>query len=174
MIFVTSDQHFDHDNIIRFQRRPFSDAGAMNKKMRELWNDVVEPGDTVLFLGDLTKPPRVPASIDWTDEWLGQLNGLKVLVQGNHDPYGFGAPFLVIEYDGYNFLLIHDPAMLPFTWDGWVIHGHHHANHPEKYPLINRANRTVNVSVEHTGYAPISLNDIVRMIEGGAPPAGCC
>ena len=49
-------------------------------------------------------------------------------------------------------------------WNGWIIHGHHHNNHPEKYPFINRINKTINVRVELTNYKPISLGSLLESI----------
>ncbi len=50
--WFTSDHHFGHENIIRFCGRPFKSLGEMNYEMTRRWNLVVEPGDTVYYLGD--------------------------------------------------------------------------------------------------------------------------
>lgn len=80
MNYYIADCHFGHSNIINFDHRPFSDIFQMEEVMVMLWNAAVRPSDTVYILGDFI----------WgkADEWLRivkQLNGQKVLIEGNHD-----------------------------------------------------------------------------------------
>lgn len=77
---VTSDQHFGHDNILKYTPRPFDTIDEMNQKFIELWNSVVGENDTVLHLGD--------AALGLLSESLknyGQCNGRKFLISGNHE-----------------------------------------------------------------------------------------
>ena len=53
MIFVTSDNHFGHENIIKHCRRPFANAEAMDECMIDRWNSTVGPDDDVFHLGDI-------------------------------------------------------------------------------------------------------------------------
>ena len=53
MILYTSDLHFEHSNVIRFDHRPFVDADEMDHVLIELWNDRVQVDDTVYIVGDL-------------------------------------------------------------------------------------------------------------------------
>lgn len=82
--FVTSDNHFFHNNIIKFQAqygtRPFETVEEMNTKMIERWNETVKPNDIVYIVGDLSF-----GSWNKTKELLFQLNGKKHLIIGNHD-----------------------------------------------------------------------------------------
>lgn len=80
MNFYIADTHFGHKNALNFDYRPFSDLCQMEEVMTMLWNAAVRKDDTVYILGDFC----------WgkADEWLRivrQLNGRKVLIQGNHD-----------------------------------------------------------------------------------------
>lgn len=86
MNFYIADCHFGHKNILRFDNRPFADLHQMEEVMVMLWNATVQKGDTVYILGDFC----------WgkADEWLRiirQLNGIKVLIIGNHDLSTFPA-----------------------------------------------------------------------------------
>ena len=78
--FYISDLHFSHDNIIRFDNRPFDSIEEMNEILVNNWNKKVKQGDTTYILGDFCwgKEP----------EWiriLNNLNGSKVLIRGNND-----------------------------------------------------------------------------------------
>lgn len=82
-IWVTSDTHFNHENIIKYCGRPFANAELMNEYMVEMWNSVVKPGDKVYHLGDV----YMGGGFDREDtlRTLSKLNGHKRLILGNHD-----------------------------------------------------------------------------------------
>lgn len=80
MNFYIADTHFGHSNILRFDHRPFDDVYQMEEAMVMLWNAAVRKNDTVYILGDFC--------FGKADDWLQivqQLNGTKVLIEGNHD-----------------------------------------------------------------------------------------
>lgn len=166
-IFVFSDAHFDHGNIIRYCNRPFENIPHMNRKLLDNWNKTIGENDCVYFLGDMTYG-RNRHPIDY---WLDKLNGQIFFVRGNHDIDSITRATVIhngygIEYKNYKFLLRHDPYR-PLGYEGWIIHGDKHNNHLEKYPLINQKNKTVNVSSELVHYAPLSLEKIISLIETG-------
>jgi len=78
--FFTADTHFGHKNIISFCGRPFKDVHHMNRGLIERWNAVVGPNDRVYHLGDACM-----GDISYTLPLIGELNGYKILVPGNHD-----------------------------------------------------------------------------------------
>jgi len=82
MIYFTSDLHFGHANIIRYENRPFSSTDEMDRALVARWNARVKPEDTVYILGDVSW-----YGADKTVGILKSLNGKKVLIRGNHDDY---------------------------------------------------------------------------------------
>ena len=54
MIWFTSDLHFNHLNILKYEpkSRPFENVAEMNEALIKNWNDRVKPEDTVFVLGD--------------------------------------------------------------------------------------------------------------------------
>jgi len=78
--YWTSDIHFGHLNIIKYCDRPFGDPEDMNAQIIERWNEVVQPDDAVMVLGDVAL-----GKIRETLPLVGKLNGTKYLVPGNHD-----------------------------------------------------------------------------------------
>ena len=48
--FYISDLHIGHENILRFDNRPFADVSEMNNKLIENWNARVHSNDTVYIL----------------------------------------------------------------------------------------------------------------------------
>lgn len=87
--FFTSDQHFGHANILVYEdecRRDqhgnrFESVEQMDEYMIEQWNAVVRPGDTVYCLGDFSYKQATIESV------MPRMNGSKILIVGNHDPY---------------------------------------------------------------------------------------
>ena len=54
-VWVTSDFHFNHRNILKFEARRaelFDSVESMNEGLVKIWNDKVGDDDLVLFLGD--------------------------------------------------------------------------------------------------------------------------
>lgn len=80
MIYFTSDLHFGHANIIRYDNRPFSSVQEMDLEMIDRWNAKVNADDTVYILGDFSWYRS-----EETCEILKKLNGHKILITGNHD-----------------------------------------------------------------------------------------
>lgn len=78
--WFTSDHHFGHENIIKFQNRPFNSVEEMDEAMITFWNLVVSPTDTVYHLGDFTL-----LGIEEFIRYRSRLNGRIAFVYGGHD-----------------------------------------------------------------------------------------
>ena len=161
-IFLISDLHLDHKNIIKYTNRPFRDVTEMNETILRNWNNVVKDEDTVYFLGDMAfgKGSREASY------WLGKLKGNIIFIEGNHEETGrvkalTSAEDVFLNFKGKKFLLTHDPAIKPKNWNGWIIHGHKHNNHLEEFPLVNGENKTINLSIELIDYKPVEIGHII-------------
>lgn len=163
MIFVTSDLHFGHKNIINYENRPFKDIEEMDQKLIENWNKKIKEEDTVYILGDFSwyKAKK-------TEEILKQLNGNKVLIKGNHDCNFLKKDFdislfkgiydyLVVKENSIHYVLFHYPIVEFEGKERGYIHlyGHIHTMFPElEKQLIN----SYNVGVDRNNYEPIEIN----------------
>jgi calcineurin-like phosphoesterase family protein len=148
--FIISDLHLGHANIIKYCNRPFTSVEEMNATLVSNWNKTVGENDRVLFLGDLARSK--------SGYWIKQLNGRKTMIKGNHDLKGL--PSKIITHNQEKLLLVHDPADIPNTWKGWVIHGHVHNNDLVNYPHINKEQKLVNVSCELVNYTPVNIDKL--------------
>jgi len=166
MIYLIGDLHLDHTNIIKYCNRPFSSVDEMNDTMVQRWNDTVGVEDTVYYLGDIAYG-RGSRDGSW---WWQKLNGKKILIKGNHDRKenirGITPVhrWYIVELGGIQFLLVHSPEYDKPEWGGWLIHGHHHNNNLDKYPLVSRKRKTINVSAEILDYYPISLDKLLNLL----------
>lgn len=161
-IWFISDTHFFHDNIIKYGNRPFKYSEEMNEAMIDNWNEVVKDNDHVWHLGDVCMGQSSGAH----NALLRRLKGKKRLVVGNHDKLKSEAlhqNFEKIElwrgFHEYGFTCVHIPLQIEQLRDGNVcVHGHIHQN------LIDDP-RYINVCVEHTGYKPVHLDEIIARIK---------
>ena len=50
-IYILSDTHFGHENIIRLCNRPFANTDEMNECMLNKWNEKVNGNDSLYYWG---------------------------------------------------------------------------------------------------------------------------
>ena len=181
-VFLVSDTHFGHKGVCHFTRsdgvtklRPWDTPEEMDEAMVRAWNDRVRPNDKVYHLGDVVINRKSLVT-------MSRLNGDKVLIRGNHDI------FPDVEYRKYfrelrayhvmngmilSHIPIHEESLGRF---GVNIHGHLHANRVMKRGPASGEHvgmvvdpRYHCVCVEHTDFAPILFEDVVKRItaEGG-------
>jgi calcineurin-like phosphoesterase family protein len=165
-IWVLSDTHFGHDNILKFLKadgtplRCFDSAAQMDEYMIDQWNSVVRPQDHVYHLGDVAIR-REHISL------VSRCNGHKRLVRGNHDVYRTKDYLLhfdeiygvrVLDNMIFSHIPLHPESLGRFKAN---VHGHIHAN-------ASPAGAYINVSVEAlTNYLPVSLEDLKKKVSDG-------
>ena len=154
-IWVTSDQHWGHKNIIKYSQRPFETVEEMNKAMVDNWNAVVLPTDIIYHLGDI----GLFRNPEQAKDLISQLNGYKILVLGNHDRRSWDweeIGFKQVSREPLtigNYILSHKPLSQSEISGKYIlnIHGHIHT-YDSPYPEVQ-----LNVSVEQTNYTPVLL-----------------
>lgn len=78
--YFVSDIHFGHNNVIRYDGRPFDNIESHDNTIIENWNNRVTDNDMVYILGDISW-----YNVTKTIEILKKLKGRKTLIIGNHD-----------------------------------------------------------------------------------------
>ncbi len=168
-IFFWSDQHFFHHNIIKYANRPFNGVSEMNQKLINNYYETVSDNDLVFFCGDVAF-----GDIDLTRNLFKGAPGKKVLILGNHDfeknkclfrnYHMFESISMVFSFNyeinqkKINFIVSHYPIDEHFLPEDTInIHGHIH-----QYKI---GKKHINVSVEHTEYKPININDLILSID---------
>jgi calcineurin-like phosphoesterase family protein len=169
-VWLTSDTHFGHENIIKYCNRPFNDVWQMNVALTTIWTGKVTDDDIVVHLGDLTlmKDPKKYKS---TWQLIRSLPGKKILVRGNHDhprivPYLREIGWVIVnEIISENVTMRHIPPT--GTSDADIVcapdvflHGHihgksHHRDHP--------SGNCYDVGVDATAdYGPVLLDGFLE------------
>lgn len=81
--FFTSDLHFGHENVLRFDHRPFQTVEEMDKELIKRWNAKVGKNDLVYVLGDFIWK----SGTNEAPKLIKSLNGQIILIKGNHDRF---------------------------------------------------------------------------------------
>lgn len=169
--WVVADPHFGHFGVCKFLRedgtklRPWDHPDDMDKDLIKNWNEVVQDGDRVYLLGDVVINRRcLPI--------LHHLKGRKVLVKGNHDifklkdyePYFDDIRAYVVgkTHNSMMYIMSHIPVHRDSLGDRFAvnIHGHLHSG---VVKLNGKPDpKYVCVSMEHTNFTPLDLNEIIK------------
>jgi len=189
-LFFSSDHHFNHKNVIAYCDRPFKSVFVMDIEMIIRWNELVQPEDTVIYLGDFSLSTGPLAEI------APNLHGRKILIPGNHDqchPWGgkqkmarhfqkyLVAGFELLNPDDEHYLNLGDGQMVrlshfPYREQEPGEHGQKHAEHR---PVDNgswlfhghvhqhwlKRGRMINVGVDVHDFRPVALEHLVALMK---------
>jgi calcineurin-like phosphoesterase family protein len=181
-IWVISDTHFNHANILKFtdsatgeliRGTRFSTVKEMDDHMIEQWNATVKPGDKVYHLGDVMLGDK-----DYFKKMWPKLHGSKRLIVGNHDDIKYlssGSFFSKVSmwrmFPEFGLLFTHVPVhpsnLRVFVAEGEYnegdvgtvqktflnVHGHIHQNPSPEGPYRN-------MSVEAINYTPVNIEEL--------------
>jgi calcineurin-like phosphoesterase family protein len=176
--YATSDEHYDHRNIIKFCHRPFSSVEEMQREIITRHNSVVKPEDCVLHFGDFSFKERTVPLI------LPFLNGTHRLIMGNHDSVHVmrkKSEAAIKRYLDYGFKEVVQETRLgmfrchhfPYEEDGrhgtkyaewrpedkgdWLLHGHVHC--------ADRivGDRQIDCGIDGWDYFPVSLEHLTAI-----------
>ncbi len=176
MLYFTADEHFGHNNIIKYCNRPFSSVRAMDYFLVEMHNEVVTDKDTVIHVGDFTLIKDFDRIMD---NYISKLNGkYHIFVKGSHD-YWMNSDLCELTDWGYTRYskYIDAGSMYEFKclkfhvtachyamrvwprahYNSWQIYGHSHGNLPP-------VGKQWDVGVDNNDFRPVSevqLKDIM-------------
>mgnify|MGYP001186250171 CR=1 FL=1 len=160
--FFTADEHYGHENIIKYCDRPFKSVEEMDEEIIKRHNEVVGPEDTVYHVGDFCM------SKDYAkfDSYRKRLMGLHYFLKGNHDTWY--SPVLSQIYlpdimeeniEGQDITLFHYAMRV---WNkshhgSWQLFGHSHG----KLPPIGKQ---LDVGVDTHDFYPYSFEEIKEIM----------
>lgn len=163
-LFFWSDQHFGHQNIIKYCDRPFENKQEMAQVLFDRYCEKVGDEDVVVFGGDF-----MMADKDQSRAFLEKMPGLKVCVVGNHDfstkkenvsflfekhHFDFVTDSLLFEDSDGMYLVSHYPVRSVLLPDNVKnIHGHIH-------DIKIRGDRHLSMCCEVLDYVPQELSSL--------------
>lgn len=187
-IFFTSDLHFGHENVIRFDNRPFNAVEEMDEEMIKRWNAKVSKGDIVYVLGDFIWKAATNEAVSI----IRRLNGQIILIKGNHDRFLHNAAakkalagikdyddICVTLEDGTTRRCILSHYFIPFynghRYQAIHLHGHSHFTEEsaEEVRITTELNekgydlKIYNVGCMYWNYTPVTLDEILEKNTNG-------
>ncbi len=187
-VFFTSDLHIGHENVMRFDKRPFQSVEEMNAELIERWNKKVGAGDLVYVLGDMIWK----TDTNNAEKLIRSLNGQIILIKGNHDRFLHNAKAknalagvkdyddIAVELeDGSKRRCILSHYFIPFyighRYNAIHLHGHSHNTEEaeEERRIVRELNdkgyslEVYNVGCMYWNYEPVTLDEILRSKENG-------
>jgi calcineurin-like phosphoesterase family protein len=160
-IFVISDTHFGHENILKFTNHDgklirgskFYSIKEMDDFIVTNWNETVREQDIIYHLGDVF--------FGQGHSVLPLLKGRKRLILGNHDngkskhlQGAFQKVSMWRMFPEFNLVLTHVPILIPENAKyEYNVHGHIHEG---KSPT----EKHINVSCEVVGYKPVDIEEL--------------
>lgn len=177
------DAHFGHENVIKFDNRPFESVKEMDEELIKRWNNKVKPGDLVYILGDFIWKTRN----DDAPTLLKRLNGQKILIKGNHDRFLHNAKAKKLLAGIKDYDLIHvtledgtltsvflshyyTPFYIGHHYGGVHLHAHSHvtAEADEERLMTQQLKdkgfkvRIFNIGCMYWNYEPVTLDEILK------------
>lgn len=173
-VYVISDTHFYHENIIRYCNRPFKNYEEMNEFMLSKFDKLPE-GSIIIHLGDVCMSRYTSREqLEFVVNRMKENNKTLILILGNHDKeirfkkreqtlkdyykeVGFSEVYSEHErLEGYNVSFTHKPSELTEVFN---IHGHIHNG--IMIEDFYSSDTHFNVSAENLNYEPILLKTIL-------------
>lgn len=166
MYFFSADQHFFHQNIIRYTDRPFKDVDEMNHTMILNHNEVVSDNDNVVHVGDFALAPKPQV-----DDIIRQLKGDHIFILGSHDRWlGNRYPIQLWErmIDDHCVVACHYAMRVwpKSHYGSWHVYGHSHGN-------LESLGKSYDVGVDNNNFYPVSF-DQLKIIMDDQPVFNDC
>jgi calcineurin-like phosphoesterase family protein len=155
-----SDEHYGHENIIKYCDRPFKDVQEMDNEIIKRCNSLVKSGDFLVHGGDFTLKKDA-------EQYIRRLNGQHIFLRGSHDYWMDGAygddyfdQIWEKKIDSIYVVVCHyNMRTWPRSFHGSIqLFGHSHGK------LTPRENQ-FDISVEANNYYPVCMDDIKKKLD---------
>ena len=184
-IFLTSDPHFGHGNVISYCGRPFNSLDEMHHELVSRWNDTVGAHDCVIFLGDFCMNPKYyyfleKLNFERMDFFLKYLedSGMGARIQTfDSGYYSFGGVDFFATHnaadaaDDRPSLVGHSHEKFLSLLPGQTINIHKTVDGVRGFVTKKLSQMVINVGVDQWDYTPVSADravELYRELEGRA------
>lgn len=156
--FFTADEHYNHDNVLSFMKRPFNNIEEMNNELVKRNNEIVGKDDFVIHAGDFCWK----GNADFIRDLHKKLIGNHVFLRGSHDNWMNGSYHEIWEktIEGQHIVVCHY-AMRTWGkshWNSWQLHGHSHG-------MLESIGKQYDVGVDCNNFYPVSFEQIVEIMK---------
>jgi calcineurin-like phosphoesterase family protein len=166
--YFISDTHFCHENIIKYENRPFKSVKEMDDTLIHNINLRIKDEDNVYFLGDFMfhngekgkKGEGLPIKAETI---VKKLKGRWIFIAGNHDKSNSLKTKIIsviLELGGMKIKCVHRPEHASKDYPLNLV-GHVHGKW--LYKELSPKSVMINCSVEMHKYAPIEFSEIMSI-----------
>lgn len=161
--FFTSDEHYNHFNILEYSKRPFKTVDEMDETIIKNHNEVVGVDDIVYHMGDFTLKSKHEA-----DNFIRRLNGNHIFIRGSHDYWmendKTAREIIELKLEGEYIVMCHYAMRVwPRShYNSWQLFGHSHGR-------LGGVGKSMDVGVdtessEHKRFYPYSFEEIKKIM----------
>lgn len=170
MKWFASDFHFTHENIIKYNNRPFQDKYHMDEVLIDNINSLVKENDELYSLGDFALCNK-----QQTNEILSKIKCKNIyFILGNHDGYirdisnitvnvKWIKQYYELKYNNHTFILFHYPILVWNKKHHGAIHlyGHCHSEEKEHQIPHEYMKNAFNMNCELWDFKPVDIDTII-------------
>lgn len=179
-VFFTSDLHFKHEWLMKFNQRPYATVKQMEESLIANWNSIVPPHGLTFVLGDIGFSGDDPI-----EEIFSRLNGEKILIMGNHDTHYdrevlkrifseihellYVQIFDPLTEKDFYIALSHYPML---DWKGsyrgaWQLFGHVHTRQLDAFETLKTHlfPSQYDVGVDNNNFRPVSFYEVKSILQ---------
>jgi len=175
MIFFTADQHFYHENIIKYCNRPFKNVEEMNEELIKRWNKTIRLVDHVYVIGDFVFG-GAEKQVERLVNIVKQLKGNIFLVKGSHDKLTSFNPSLLgkdaqrfhlfedkivtVAFESQEVVLCHYAMRVwpKSHFNSWHLFGHSHGR-------LEPWGKSFDIGVDCWDYRPLSFSEVKAIMK---------
>lgn len=159
MYWFTSDEHYGHTNVLKYNDRPFSSIEEMNEGLIANHNSIVSKNDVTIHAGDFC---WLNKKEDVYKQYLNRLNGNHVLLIGSHDHWQpSSAHYIWRKRIEGNLIIVGHYAMRVWEcshYNSWHLFGHSHGR-------LEGFGKSFDIGVDCHNYYPWSWDEIVKEMQ---------
>lgn len=152
--FFTSDEHYNHKNIIKYCNRPFNSIEEMNEVIIKKHNEVVNKKDRVIHAGDFC--------FEFPMNYIKRLNGEHTFIRGCHDNWmsKWYRDIWQKTIDDNHIVVCHySMRVWPRShYNSWQLYGHSHSG-------LEPVGKQWDISVDNNNFYPVSYEQIVQIMK---------
>jgi len=157
MYLFTADEHYGHENIIRYCSRPFSNIEEMDSIIIQRHNETVGKNDIVIHAGDFTLKKG-----DEAQYYIEQLKGNHIFLRGSHDYWLTENVPAIWEktIEGHRIVVLHY-AMRVWAcshYNSWQLYGHSHG-------MLEPIGKQWDIGVDNNDFYPVSFGQIKEIMK---------
>lgn len=160
MIWFTADEHYGHENIIRYCERPYDSVEDMDEALIANHNSRVGQHDTTIHAGDFTLLKN--RKLVW-QKYIDRLKGNHVFLRGSHDYWQRGLKGFDQIWEkkiGKHYVVVCHYAMRTWArshYNSWQLYGHSHGK-------LNPVGKQHDIGVDSNIYFPVSMDQIIQIM----------